>query len=373
MRTLIQKPKASQRTASARPRAFSRAHTGQSRGANSILHLQRTIGNQATQRLLQTDAQEPEAGLTVQASDTGQVAGPRVHEVLRSPGQPLDPETRAFMEPRFGHDFTRVKVHADSNAEHSANALNARAWTLGEHVVLGRKQDASAKHGSNWVLAHELAHVVQQEGAAKAISRSSEAGVAPANDVFEREASAAADRVTAGARASISSAQASPSIRRVETEKPKPHIPVVPCDWPPEKFAEKVAKHAAKHQINPILTNDKVTVTCRNPQKADPQPCDVVFSKLPVTVAVRWRMDNRTTVAGWDTKDGRKACRWAWKCDETGLVISPIAEECATDSSAAPPGPAPGPGGPPSPPPLKPQPGDLVASLMSGPAGGGAT
>jgi hypothetical protein len=373
MRTLIQKPKASQRTASARPRAFSRAHTGQSRGANSILHLQRTIGNQATQRLLQTDAQEPEAGLTVQASDTGQVAGPRVHEVLRSPGQPLDPETRAFMEPRFGHDFTRVKVHADSNAEHSANALNARAWTLGEHVVLGRKQDASAKHGSNWVLAHELAHVVQQEGAAKAISHSSEAGVAPANDVFEREASAAADRVTAGARASISSAQASPSIRRVETEKPKPHIPVVPCDWPPEKFAEKVAKHAAKHQINPILTNDKVTVTCRNPQKADPQPCDVVFSKLPVTVAVRWRMDNRTTVAGWDTKDGRKACRWVWKCDETGLVLSDTEDKCATDSTAAPPAPAPGPGGPPSPPPLKPQPGDLVASLMSGPAGGSAT
>jgi hypothetical protein len=372
MRTLIQKPKASQRTTSARPTASSRAHTGQSRW-DSILHLQRTIGNRATQRLLQTDAQEPEAGLTVQASNMGQVAGPRVHEVLRSPGQPLDPETRAFMESRFGHDFTRVKVHADSNAERSANALNARAWTLGEHVVLGRKQDASVKHGSNWVLAHELAHVVQQEGSAKAISRSSEARVAPANDVFEREASAAADRVTAGARASISSTQASLRIRRVETEKPKPHIPVVPCDLPPEKFAEKVAKHAAKHQINPILTNDKVTVTCRNPQKPDPQPCDVVFSKLPVTVAVRWRMDVRTTVAGWDTKDGRKACRWVWKCDETGLVLSETADECATDSTAAPPAPAPGPGGPPSPPPLKPQPGDLVASLMSGPAGGSAT
>lgn len=221
------------------------------------------------------------------------------------------------------------------------------------------------------MLAHELAHVVQQAGAAKAISRSSEAGVAPANDVFEREASAAADRVTAGARASISSAQASLSIRRIETGKP--HIPVVPCDLPPEKFAEKVAKHAAKHQINPILTNDKVTVTCRNPQQADPQPCDVVFSKLPVTVAVRWRMDVRTTVAGWDTKDGRKACRWLWKCDETGLVLSDTEDKCATDSTAAPPAPAPGPGGPPSPPPLKPQPGDVVASLMSGPAGDSAT
>ena len=334
MRTLIQKPKASQRTTSARPTASSRAHTGQSPWANSILHLQRTIGNQATQRLLQTDAQEHEAGLTVQASDTGQVAGPRVHEVLRSPGQPLDPETRAFMESRFGHDFTRVKVHADSNAERSANALNARAWTLGEHVVLGRKQDASAKHESNWVLAHELAHVVQQEGAAKAISRSSEPGVAPANDVFEREASAAADRVTAGADLDLFGTSEPEHSARRDRETACTGLP---CDLPPEKFAEKVAKHAAKHQINPILTNDKVTVTCRNPQKADPQPCDVVFSKLPVTVAVRWRMDVPITVAGWDTKDGRKACRWVWKCDETGLVLSDTENKCATDSAAAPP------------------------------------
>ena len=107
----------------------------------------------------------------------------------------------------------------------------------------------------------------------------------------------------------------------------------------------EVAKHAAKHQINPILTNDQVTVTCRNPQKADPQPCDVVFTKLPVTVTVRWRMDVPITVAGWDTKDGRKACRWLWKCDETGLVLSDTEDKCATDSTTAPPAPAPGPAG----------------------------
>lgn len=84
MRTLIQKPKASQRTKSAKSTVPSRAHIGQSREVNSILHLQRTIGNQAVQRMLQTDAQEPEAGLTGPAS------------------------------PRFGHDFSRIPIHPPS-------------------------------------------------------------------------------------------------------------------------------------------------------------------------------------------------------------------------------------------------------------------
>src|SRR5437867_13157557 len=54
-----------------------------------------------------------------------------VHEVLRSPGQPLDPATRAFMEPRFGHDFTGVRVHTNAQAAESARAVHARAYTVG--------------------------------------------------------------------------------------------------------------------------------------------------------------------------------------------------------------------------------------------------
>jgi hypothetical protein len=60
---------------------------------------------------------------------------PVVHEVLRSPGAPLDPSTRAFMEPRFGHDFSRVRVHADTRAAESARAVKARAYTVGRDVV----------------------------------------------------------------------------------------------------------------------------------------------------------------------------------------------------------------------------------------------
>jgi len=64
------------------------------------------------------------------------------------------------MEARFGEDFSSVRVHADERAASSARALNARAYTLGEHVILGAGEPASPG-----LLAHELAHVVQQRNA----------------------------------------------------------------------------------------------------------------------------------------------------------------------------------------------------------------
>ncbi len=60
---------------------------------------------------------------------------PIVHEVLSSPGQSLDTGTRAFMEPRFGHDFSGVRVHTDAGAAESARAVNALAYTVGQDVV----------------------------------------------------------------------------------------------------------------------------------------------------------------------------------------------------------------------------------------------
>jgi hypothetical protein len=59
---------------------------------------------------------------------------------LRSSGQPLDAAARAFMEPRFGYDFSRVRVHADSKAAKSAEAVNAQAYTVGSNIVFGANQ-----------------------------------------------------------------------------------------------------------------------------------------------------------------------------------------------------------------------------------------
>ena len=95
-----------------------------------------------------------------QAETTG--VPPIVHEVLRSPGQPLDPATRAFMEPRFGHDFSTVQVHTDTQAAQSTRAVNALAYTVGHDVVFATGQYAPGMRASQRLLAHELTHVVQQ-------------------------------------------------------------------------------------------------------------------------------------------------------------------------------------------------------------------
>jgi hypothetical protein len=96
----------------------------------------------------------------VPASPTA--APPIVHSVLDSPGQPLDAGTRAFMEPRFGADFGHVRIHTDSQAAGSARAVNALAYTVGQNVVFGAGQYQLGSSAGQRLLAHELAHVVQQ-------------------------------------------------------------------------------------------------------------------------------------------------------------------------------------------------------------------
>jgi hypothetical protein len=84
---------------------------------------------------------------------------PIVHEVLRSPGQPLEPATRVFMESRFGHDFSSVRVHSDARAAESARAVNALAYTVGRDMVFCAGQYAPQTTAGRRLLAHELAHV----------------------------------------------------------------------------------------------------------------------------------------------------------------------------------------------------------------------
>jgi hypothetical protein len=76
-------------------------------------------------------------------------------------GTPLDTTTRAFMEPRFGHDFSSVRVHCDTQAARSADAVNARAYAIDEDLVFGPGEYAPATPEGRSLLAHELAHVVQ--------------------------------------------------------------------------------------------------------------------------------------------------------------------------------------------------------------------
>jgi hypothetical protein len=122
---------------------------------------------------------------------TGEVR-PIVSEVLRSPGHPLDTATRDFMEPRFGHDFSRVRMHTDARAAESARAVGALAYTVGQDVVFGAKEYAPASQHGRGLLAHELAHTIQQRNAA---------GGPPSADphgIFESSAAAAGRDVANG-------------------------------------------------------------------------------------------------------------------------------------------------------------------------------
>lgn len=246
MRTFAQKPKGTQQTMSAKSPKPDRAHFGRSREVNSILHLQHTIGNQAVQRLLQTNAEELEVSVAstasprfthdfsripiyaktpgrlqtkltvnapgdiheqeadrvadqvmrmpepdlqhacpcggncpkckkeqgahepvqttpVQEHNVGEATVPSVVKgALSSPGRPLDSTTREFMESRFGHDFGEVRAHTGPIADTAAEAINARAFTVGTDIIFGAGKYAPASGEGRRLLAHELSHVVQQ-------------------------------------------------------------------------------------------------------------------------------------------------------------------------------------------------------------------
>ncbi|HKP51306.1 MAG TPA: DUF4157 domain-containing protein [Chloroflexia bacterium] len=122
-------------------------------------------------------------------------APPIVHEALRSPGQPLDAATRAFMEPRFGRDFSAVRVHTGQRAEASAQAVNAHAYTVGQDIVFGAGKYTPHTPAGQHLLAHELTHTLQQ-GSADKLQPSLLVG--QPDDALEREATAVADEVLAG-------------------------------------------------------------------------------------------------------------------------------------------------------------------------------
>jgi Domain of unknown function (DUF4157) len=93
-----------------------------------------------------------------------------VRDALDEGSQPLSPATRAYMEPRFGYDFSQVRVHTGERAAESARSVNALAYTLGGDVVFGAGQYAPTTSSGQKLLAHELAHVIQQENQGVAAS-----------------------------------------------------------------------------------------------------------------------------------------------------------------------------------------------------------
>ncbi|HUI83247.1 MAG TPA: DUF4157 domain-containing protein [Candidatus Binatia bacterium] len=119
---------------------------------------------------------------------------PAAQEALQSPGHPLDKRARDFFEPRFGCDFSGVRVHADSVAADAAEAVNSAAYTVGHDIVFGSGRYNSTSTAGRELLAHELTHVVQQSRASHSVGSAQEA---------EAEASRSAGRMVSGKRPAV--------------------------------------------------------------------------------------------------------------------------------------------------------------------------
>lgn len=135
-------------------------------------------------------------------------APPIVHEVLRSPGRHLDAATRAAMEPRFGRDFSQVRVHTDRRAAQSADAVAARAYTVGNQIAFAANQFAPHSSEGRRLLAHELAHVVQQRQLA---GLPNQIPIGATDTAWERQAQ------------SVAGAPANTSAQRAPTLSEAPH------------------------------------------------------------------------------------------------------------------------------------------------------
>jgi hypothetical protein len=168
---------------------------GPSHGAARILELQKLAGNRAVEQLLHTHSAKPSP-------------------VPDGDGRPLTSRMRSYFEQRFGTTFGKVRVHAGERAAQSAEALHAAAYTVGNDVVFGAGGfNPQSKQGQN-LLAHELAHVVQQSRGGNP------AATFDTDSSHEHAAHAAAHVVAAGGTASVQHGAASGSVQRQESDVP---------------------------------------------------------------------------------------------------------------------------------------------------------
>jgi len=131
---------------------------------------------------------------------------PIVHEVLRSPGQPLDAATRTVMEPRLGHDFSRVRVHTNDKAAESAHAVNALAYAVGRDIVFAAGQYAPQSTAGRELLAHELVHTMQQDFGRGESGTPDRLMLGDPGDAAEREAASVASTVLTAGHADVAPA-----------------------------------------------------------------------------------------------------------------------------------------------------------------------
>lgn len=233
------------------------------------------------------------------AADVEQRFFPVVHEVLRSPGAPLDDTTLAQMGSRFNHDFSRVRVHTDRQAAEAAQAVGAQAFTVGHDVVFGEHRFPPGTTGGMQLLAHELIHVLQQPVAPAKPTETIEI-TSPA-DPCEREANAAVSGIVHPVTplpSHVLSRQPATS----EAKKPKPEAakkPTIP------KRTEPVMVGDCREAVNWLRNHEEAGDAEANVTEKQMQ---IKFtkhgSKVTASVDVRLELDasnssTRVSVLSW--------------------------------------------------------------------------
>ncbi|QNP75618.1 DUF4157 domain-containing protein [Streptomyces roseirectus] len=236
--------------------------------------MQRAVGNAAVARMIQR--QRDEGG-----QDERPVQRSSVPDVLRSPGRPLAEPVRADMERRLGADFSEVRVHDGAAAQRSATEVGARAYTSGNHVVIG------AGGGDRHTLAHELVHVVQQRsGPVSGTDNGAGLSVSDPSDRFEREAESTARRVMSGsapapARPGTVQRAAGTAVQRMVNEEDA--APAQAVD-PLTDFAAARYDPGAEQPITPGARADVLRQIAWEDHWA---PISAVCAKYHYTIAVR--------------------------------------------------------------------------------------
>ncbi|MBC8028988.1 MAG: DUF4157 domain-containing protein [Pyrinomonadaceae bacterium] len=181
-------------------------------------------------------------GLNLQRRDAGQAAPFKapaiVKHVLSSPGHSLDNDGRAQMEARFGHDFSRVRVHTDGPAAESAQAVNALAYSVGHQIVFGANQYSPGSEAGRRLLAHELAHTIQQ-GEVGDVTNS--LTISNSTDSLEREADAAAAAAVGGDKVVGSLGNTAPFLARQDNPDPTSTTPTTTPTQEPSAAGNKDA------------------------------------------------------------------------------------------------------------------------------------
>ena len=232
---------------------------------------------------------------------------PIVGQALSGPGRPLDTPTRTFMESRFGHDFGAVRVHDDAVASESARAVNARAYTVGQDIVFDRGRYNPQSHAGRHLLAHELAHTVQQQGIQHASNDVRMSGSADAP--LEREAEVAAAAAVTGGPVYVSHPAPAPLLSRDEgTTAPA---------------KAKKPKKVGKQTVTPkeIFTNDYGTIEEFEvepfllPSTKGPRAFDIYKSMADggsLQTIVMLQGTGRTKTALWQERESTADLRDLW-------------------------------------------------------------